>query len=104
MQGGIVLGPSVLGRNKTFADAVFPLRSVMVIETMANVGLLYFLFLVGVGMDASALRRIGRKSVTIAVAGMILPFGTGALFSIFLIKNTENAWCCSFCYCISCSC
>jgi len=91
MQGGIVLGPSVLGRNKTFADAVFPLRSVMVIETMANIGLLYFLFLVGVGMDASALRRIGRKSVTIAAAGMILPFGTGALFSIFLIKNTEQA-------------
>ncbi|AET04756.1 putative cation/H+ exchanger, rossmann-like alpha/beta/alpha sandwich [Medicago truncatula] len=90
--GGIVLGPSVLGRNKTFADAVFPLRSVMVIETMANVGLLYFLFLVGVGMDASALRRIGRKSITIAVAGMILPFGTGALFSIFLLKNTEKAY------------
>ena len=88
--GGIVLGPSVLGRNKAFADAVFPLRSVMVIETMANVGLLYFLFLVGVGMDASALRCIGRKSITIAVSGMVLPFGTGALFSIFLLKNTEE--------------
>lgn len=90
MQGGIVLGPSVLGRNKTFADAVFPLRSVMIIETMANVGLLYFLFLVGVGMDASALRRTGRKSVAIAVAGMILPFGTGALCSIWLVKNSEK--------------
>ena len=88
--GGIVLGPSVLGRNKAFADAVFPLRSVMVIETMANVGLLYFLFLVGVGMDASALRRTGRKSVTIAVSGMVLPFGTGAIFSIFLIKNADT--------------
>ncbi|PNY01249.1 cation H(+) antiporter 15-like protein [Trifolium pratense] len=85
--GGIVLGPSVLGRNKAFAEAVFPLRSVMVIETMANVGLLYFLFLVGVGMDASSLRRIGKKSFTIAIAGMILPFGTGALFSIFWLRN-----------------
>ncbi|KAI5384175.1 cation/H(+) antiporter 15 [Lathyrus oleraceus] len=89
--GGIVLGPSVLGRNKTFADAVFPLRSVMVIETMANVGLLYFLFLVGVGMDASAIRRMGKKSLAIAVSGMVLPFGTGALFSIFLMKDSENA-------------
>ncbi|KAJ1405045.1 Sodium/solute symporter superfamily [Sesbania bispinosa] len=66
--GGILLGPSVLGRNKTFADAVFPLRSVMVIETMANVGLLYFLFLVGVEMDVSSLRRVGRKAVAIAIA------------------------------------
>lgn len=86
-----MLGPSVLGRNKTFADAVFPLRSVMVIETMANVGLLYFLFLVGVGMDASAIRRMGKKSLAIAVSGMVLPFGTGALFSIFLMKDSENA-------------
>jgi Kef-type K+ transport system membrane component KefB len=84
------LGPSVLGRNKAFAEAVFPLRSVMVIETMANVGLLYFLFLVGVGMDASSLRRIGKKSFTIAIAGMILPFGTGAIFSIFWLRNVED--------------
>ncbi|XP_061346822.1 cation/H(+) antiporter 15-like [Gastrolobium bilobum] len=88
--GGVILGPSVLGRSKTFADAVFPLRSVMVIETMANVGLIYFLFLLGVGMDASALRRIGKKSVTIAVAGMILPFSIGAIFSFFLIGDHKG--------------
>ncbi|KAL4349903.1 hypothetical protein AHAS_Ahas10G0088500 [Arachis hypogaea] len=42
----IMLGPSMLGRYETFANAVFPLRSVMVIETMANVGIFYFLSLV----------------------------------------------------------
>ncbi|KAI3427459.1 Na_H_Exchanger domain-containing protein [Psidium guajava] len=82
--GGILLGPSVLGRSKMFANTIFPLRSVMVLETMANVGLLYFLFLVGVEMDMSVIKRTGRKSLAIALAGMILPFIFGVGFSFLL--------------------
>ncbi|CAJ2641509.1 unnamed protein product [Trifolium pratense] len=89
--GGVMLGPSVLGKNKTFANAVFPLRSVMVIETMANVGLLYFLFLVGVEMDITILRSVGKKAVTAAIAGMILPFILGGACAVLLNdkKNSE---------------
>ncbi|KAI6691859.1 hypothetical protein NL676_019569 [Syzygium grande] len=88
--GGILLGPSVLGRSKVFADTIFPLRSVMVLETMANVGLLYFLFLVGVEMDISVIKRTGRKSLAIAVAGMILPFIFGVGFSFLLDTKKEG--------------
>lgn len=84
------MGPSVLGRNAKFANTVFPLRSVMVLETMANVGLLYFLFLVGVEMDLSVIRRTGKKAMAIAVAGMILPFGIGAAFSFQLHKTGDQ--------------
>ncbi|KAJ7969435.1 Cation/H(+) antiporter like [Quillaja saponaria] len=79
--GGLVLGPSLLGRNKTFADSIFPLRSVMVLETMANVGLLYFLFLVGVEMDISVIRRTGKRALAIAVSGMVMPFIIGGGFA-----------------------
>lgn len=85
-----MLGPSLLGQNQTFANTVFPLRSVIVIETMANVGLLYFLFLVGVEMDVTVLRGVGRKSVAAAVAGMVLPFFIGGAFS-FLLKREHNS-------------
>jgi len=85
-----MLGPSVLGKNETFANAVFPLRSVIVIETMANVGLLYFLFLVGVEMDITILRSVGRKAVAAAVAGMVLPFILGGAF-IFFLKRESNS-------------
>ncbi|KAG7011110.1 Cation/H(+) antiporter 15, partial [Cucurbita argyrosperma subsp. argyrosperma] len=88
--GGVILGPSVLGRSADFANTVFPLRSVMVLETMANVGLLYFLFLVGVEMDLSVIRRTGTKAMAIAVAGMILPFSIGAAFSFQLHKTDEE--------------
>ncbi|KAI4328636.1 hypothetical protein L6164_020972 [Bauhinia variegata] len=87
--GGVILGPSVLGRSDAFANAVFPLRSVMVIETMANVGLLYFLFLVGVEMDIYVLRQVGKKAVVTAIAGMILPFGVGAIFSLLIHHNQQ---------------
>ncbi|KAL2347227.1 hypothetical protein Fmac_001227 [Flemingia macrophylla] len=86
---GVMLGPSVLGQSETFANTVFPLRSVMVIETMANIGLLYFLFLVGVEMDITVMRTIGRKAVASAIAGMILPFIVGVAFSYLLTKGSN---------------
>ncbi|KAL9241447.1 hypothetical protein vseg_015560 [Gypsophila vaccaria] len=87
--GGVLLGPSVLGRSNRFAKALFPLRSVMVLETMANIGLLYFLFLVGVQMDIAVIKRTGRKAISIALGGMILPFVIGCGFSL-LIQSTQN--------------
>ncbi|XP_062147774.1 cation/H(+) antiporter 15 [Alnus glutinosa] len=88
--GGVILGPSVLGRSSAFANTVFPLRSVMVLETMANVGLLYFLFLVGVEMDISVIRRTGKKALVIAVSGMVLPFLIGAAFSFVLHRKDQT--------------
>ncbi|KAG5241903.1 cation/H(+) antiporter [Salix suchowensis] len=88
--GGVILGPSVLGRSKAFASTVFPLRSVMVLETMANMGLLYFLFLVGVEMDMSVIKRTGKKAIAIAIGGMILPFLIGLAFSFALHKDSQS--------------
>lgn len=62
----------------------------MILETMANVGLLYFLFLVGVEMDISVIRRTGKKAMTIGIAGMIIPFGIAAIFSFILKKRDDN--------------
>ena len=86
-QGGIILGPSVLGQIDKFANTLFPLRSVMVLETMANVGILYFLFLVGVEI----IHRMGRKALAIAIAGMILPFIIGVSFSFVLHQKIPGS-------------
>ncbi|MCL7038829.1 hypothetical protein MKW94_013142 [Papaver nudicaule] len=72
--GGIILGPSGMGQFAWFANTVYPIRGVQVVENVANVGLLFFLFLVGLEMDLSVVRRAGKKSFIVAAAGMALPF------------------------------
>jgi Kef-type K+ transport system membrane component KefB len=46
--GGILLGPSVLGRiAPAVASGVFPVSSMDSLETLSTIGLILFLFLVG---------------------------------------------------------
>ena len=84
------MGPSIFGRNQKFANVVFPLKSVMVVETMANMGLIYFVFLVGLEMDISIIKRTGKKTVSMAIAGMVIPFMVAICLSSLIVDTDES--------------
>lgn len=84
------MGPSVLGRNKTFKHRLFPPWSTPLLESLASIGLLFFLFLVGLELDLVTIRRSGKRALSIAVAGMSLPFVSGIGLALILRKTVDG--------------
>lgn len=89
VQGGILLGPSASGRSKLFLDRIFPPWSTPILESVASIGLLFFLFLVGLELDLSSLRRGGTKAFGIAFAGISATF-LGGVGVTFVLRNTVD--------------
>ncbi|KAA8518879.1 hypothetical protein F0562_016346 [Nyssa sinensis] len=70
---------------------IFPTWSTPILESVASIGLIFFLFLVGLELDLSSIRRSGRKAFAIAAAGISLPFICGIGVAFVLRKNIEGA-------------
>ncbi|KAI5456899.1 K+/H+ antiporter 1 [Mariannaea sp. PMI_226] len=75
--GGIVLGPSVMGHVPGFREAIFPAASIPNLTLVANLGLVLYLFLIGLETDVRFLVSHWRVAVTVAVGGLAIPFGLG---------------------------
>ena len=80
--GGILLGPTVFGRIPDFSYRIFPTQSISYLNLIANIGLILFLFLIGLEVDIGVMRKNGRNSAIISLAGMALPFGLGAAIAV----------------------
>ena len=79
---GILIGPSVFGRFAPHLSAsLFPVSSFAPLETLSTVGLVLFLFLVGMELDYGQLYR--QRATAVAASGMsiLLPFAMGALLA-----------------------
>jgi Kef-type K+ transport system membrane component KefB len=78
MVAGIVLGPSLFGLLFPHAfGALFPSSSLPVLKMLSHLGLVLFMFLVGLELDPSLLRGRRRASVAISHTSIFLPFLLG---------------------------
>ncbi|KAK7703688.1 hypothetical protein SLS64_009001 [Diaporthe eres] len=75
--GGILLGPSVMMRIPGFKANIFPTESMPVLNNVANLGLIIFLFLVALEVDVRLFTSNWKVALSVGLAGMILPFGLG---------------------------
>ena len=80
--GGILLGPSVLGRiAPSFSQHLFPKASLGAMEELSTVGLILFLFLVGMELDDSQLRRQRFTALAASGTSIIIPFLSAVLLA-----------------------
>ncbi|RGP76938.1 hypothetical protein FLONG3_5022 [Fusarium longipes] len=88
--GGIVLGPSVMMRIPGFKDNIFPTESMPILTNVATIGLLLFLFLVGLEVDTRMFKSNWRVAVSVGLASMALPFGLGVAVAWGLFEEYGN--------------
>lgn len=85
---GVALGPSLLGAisvgGTTLDEALFPAPVRSQLQALATLGLVIFMFVIGLELDLAGVRAQGRRSVLISVSSVALPLLLGALLSTVL--------------------
>lgn len=79
-----------MGRIPGFTEAIFPDASIPNLNLVANLGLILFLFLVGLETDLRFLFSNLRVAASVSAAGMILPFGLGCAISYGLYNTFSD--------------
>ena len=78
--GGLILGPSLFGLVWPAAQhAIFPAAAAQksMISAVSQLGILMLLLLTGMETDLQLVKRVGRSAITVAIAGVTVPFVCG---------------------------
>lgn len=88
MIAGIVLGPSLVGMYfPEFSAFLFPKESLGNLQFLSQIGLILFMYIVGMELDLSVLRKKAHDAVVISHASIIIPFALGIGLSYFIYKE-----------------
>jgi len=91
MAAGIMLGPSLLGWVAPDASAtLFPPASLGYLNTLSQVGLIVFMFLVGLELEPRLLRGRGKTAVVTSHASIVVPFCLGAGLALYLYPRLSD--------------
>ncbi len=89
---GIALGPSLLGQIwPEAARFVLPAEVAPTLGVIAQLGVILYMFLVGLELNPAALRRQAHVTVMIAHAGTLAPFVLGSTLALFLYPRLAPA-------------
>jgi Kef-type K+ transport system membrane component KefB len=83
---GIVLGPSLIGAYfPEYSAALFPKESLPNLQFLSQIGLILFMFVVGMELDLKVLKNKANDAVIISHASIVFPFtlGLGFAYTIY---------------------
>lgn len=86
---GILVGPTLF--HGAVADTLFPAGIRPQLGALANLGMVMFMFLIGLEFDFGRLRDSGRIAGVAALGSAVLPFALGVPLGLHLMRTHESA-------------
>jgi Kef-type K+ transport system membrane component KefB len=91
MFAGILLGPSLLGWLAPGVSAyLFPPSSLQYLNALAQLGVVVFMFLVGLGVNPSELKGQGHAAILTGHVSITAPFVLASLLAMFLYPRLSD--------------
>ena len=92
MAAGLLLGPSALGAvSPALYAAIFPPQSLDFLQALSHIGLLVFMFLIGLELDLGMLSGKGRAAMTISHTSIAVPFALGTALALWLYPRLSDS-------------
>jgi len=85
---GIILGPSLVGHYlPEYSSLLFPKESLGNLQFLSQIGLILFMFVVGMELDLKALQNKAKDAVVISHASIVFPFALGLGLAYFIYSQ-----------------
>ncbi len=92
MVAGILLGPSLLGLVAPGVQTfLFPAASLGALRMLSQIGVILFMFVVGIELDLQHLRQKAHAAVMVSHASIIVPFFLGCASALLLYRSLAPA-------------
>ncbi|KAH1159719.1 hypothetical protein GLYMA_11G164200v4 [Glycine max] len=88
--GGMIVGPSFLGQSRWFQRHMMTESTQFIMRNLGVMGFMFFLFMYGVRMDPTLLRKSGKLHVSTAFISITIPMVTAFVVALCMRKNMDK--------------
>lgn len=82
---GIALGPSLFGMYFPESSAMlFPVESLGNLQFLSQIGLILFMYVIGMELDLNVLKTKAKEAIIISHASIVIPFALGMILAYFV--------------------